>query len=605
MHIAFLSPSLPWSFGPYAQQLALVAAALGDMGHELSWISMLARLRNETYGEAVLKTLLEAPGADEPPHPLEGMPVVYTGTGVAQCGVDVSAMYTSTLNAMLRRLHAEVMISLMDHNRIFVDAPISVPSLAWFPDHYEELDMHHRHAFSAYSVVVALSPSSAAKVRRTMPWKRVEWIPHVVELPERLVHSRRPTREQLRASFGLPAESFVAFVAFGNYDQHNRKSVDVSLLAFGKLLRVAPDAKLLIHAVSADAVFNGTTAAKASPGLDLLALLKMAALPHDAVVLSTARVPYFRVLEMMSVADVLLQPSKTEGFGMPVLEAQLLGVPVITTAFAAMADYTIYGTAVPSVQPYYYPMGWAATPSLDGVSTALVQTYRGHTEGSRAAAQAYVGEHMSLEAVATRFNDVILTSIARKPRHKRLAHEIARLALPTAVRQAQGAHHPIAKIKRPWVLLFAKEGSDTVDEAAIAHAIRQATAAAADATAQSDADAQVDTDGVDTRCTTVTPPGTQVAEACGSASKSATVSADADAVLFLALDPRTQQPLPPTRRSPLLVRTAWLRATLQDAANKPPGAIGRALDDLADATMRGEKGTFKIVAAVPKLAGGC
>lgn len=36
-------------------------------------------------------------------------------------------------------------------------------------------------------------------------------------------------------------------------------------------------------------------------------------------------------VELMRLADVLLHPSKTEGFGMPLLEAQSLGTPIVTT----------------------------------------------------------------------------------------------------------------------------------------------------------------------------------------------------------------------------------------------------------------------------------
>ena len=36
---------------------------------------------------------------------------------------------------------------------------------------------------------------------------------------------------------------------------------------------------------------------------------------------------------------------------MPVLEAQLLGTPAITTRFGAMADFTLYGVSVPPLQP--------------------------------------------------------------------------------------------------------------------------------------------------------------------------------------------------------------------------------------------------------------
>ena len=35
---------------------------------------------------------------------------------------------------------------------------------------------------------------------------------------------------------------------------------------------------------------------------------------------------------------------------MPVLEAQLLGTPAITTRFGAMADFTLYGVSVPPLQ---------------------------------------------------------------------------------------------------------------------------------------------------------------------------------------------------------------------------------------------------------------
>ncbi len=37
---------------------------------------------------------------------------------------------------------------------------------------------------------------------------------------------------------------------------------------------------------------------------------------------------------------------------MPVLEAQLLGTPAITTRFGAMADFTLYGVSVPPLQPH-------------------------------------------------------------------------------------------------------------------------------------------------------------------------------------------------------------------------------------------------------------
>ena len=50
-----------------------------------------------------------------------------------------------------------------------------------------------------------------------------------------------------------------------------------------------------------------------------------------------------RSTQVVALADVLLHPSRSEGFGMLVLEAQHVGVPVITTRRGAMKDYTMHG----------------------------------------------------------------------------------------------------------------------------------------------------------------------------------------------------------------------------------------------------------------------
>ena len=65
------------------------------------------------------------------------------------------------------------------------------------------------------------------------------------------------------------------------------------------------------------------------------------ACPHDAVnePFSIARVSD----HAHELVDVLLHPSRSEGFGMLVLEAQHIGVPVITTRRGAMKDYTMHG----------------------------------------------------------------------------------------------------------------------------------------------------------------------------------------------------------------------------------------------------------------------
>ena len=65
------------------------------------------------------------------------------------------------------------------------------------------------------------------------------------------------------------------------------------------------------------------------------------------VVLDTRERGHDEAVAILSEVDVLLHPSKTEGFGMPVLEMQAVGVPVITTKHGAMSDFNFNGIAVP------------------------------------------------------------------------------------------------------------------------------------------------------------------------------------------------------------------------------------------------------------------
>lgn len=226
MRVAFLSPALPWSYGPYAQQLGLVAAGLARRGsHEIVWISMLSRMKNMTYSEEILQRGLEAVPPGEGGNPLKGVAVTYVGTGAAQCGGD--GFYTGTLNALLAQHRVDALFSLMDHTRIFVDTPIRVPSFAWFPDHYVDLDLHHRHIFHAYRGVIALSPHSASKVRRVFPHKRVAWVPHIVSVDAPL-----RSRAEVRRRYGLSNETFLVFMAFGNYQHNGRKAIDTAMHAF-------------------------------------------------------------------------------------------------------------------------------------------------------------------------------------------------------------------------------------------------------------------------------------------------------------------------------------------------------------------------------------
>jgi len=61
-------------------------------------------------------------------------------------------------------------------------------------------------------------------------------------------------------------------------------------------------------------------------------------------------IPYKEVIELYRKCDVLCFPSLYEGFGMPIIEAQALGVPVITSDIGAMKE--VAGDSACLVNPY-------------------------------------------------------------------------------------------------------------------------------------------------------------------------------------------------------------------------------------------------------------
>lgn len=77
---------------------------------------------------------------------------------------------------------------------------------------------------------------------------------------------------------------------------------------------------------------------------------------------------------MYNAADVFLGPSRGEGFGIPIIEAQACGAPVIVTNFSSMPELVRWGVAVePARLDWTYQDSWQAVPDVPGITTAMLQ----------------------------------------------------------------------------------------------------------------------------------------------------------------------------------------------------------------------------------------
>ena len=162
----------------------------------------------------------------------------------------------------------------------------------------------------------------------------------------------------------------------------SRKGFEETLLAFRSVLPELPERSYLyIHADHTKTVQGG----------DLAALVKAMGLqdhvrfPNRYKLWIGGYDPGYMAL-MYNNADVFLSPSKGEGFGIPIIEAQACGAPVIVTDFTSMPELVRWGIAVEPQNPQFtYMDSFQAVPSVPAIAKAIVdlwQDRRGMTAGA-------------------------------------------------------------------------------------------------------------------------------------------------------------------------------------------------------------------------------
>ena len=80
--------------------------------------------------------------------------------------------------------------------------------------------------------------------------------------------------------------------------------------------------------------------------------------------------------QIYSTLDVMMLLTRGEGFGLPVVEAQSCGTPVIVTDFTATSDLVGSGWQIPITGKRWTPLNsWWAEPDVDAAVAALEEAY--------------------------------------------------------------------------------------------------------------------------------------------------------------------------------------------------------------------------------------
>jgi len=174
-------------------------------------------------------------------------------------------------------------------------------------------------------------------------------------------------RGAARDLLGLPHDVFIAGIDAANIGP--RKGWGEQLAAFAAFRdRHAKSALLLIH-----------SAKKHPEGIDLGHLVDGLGLDGAVKFGSHTNMTPAQMLTWYRSLDVLMQGSYGEGFGIPILQAQACGIPVIGTDCSAISEKIPHGTGwLVKGQRWWNPhhQAWWTIPSVSGLTAALAKAHR-------------------------------------------------------------------------------------------------------------------------------------------------------------------------------------------------------------------------------------
>lgn len=213
------------------------------------------------------------------------------------------------------------------------------------------------------------------------------YIPHGVETEVyKILTDRERVNQYKREMTGIDDAHLTVMVA-ANKGFPDRKAFQVQVRAWAEFAKTRPKARLYLH----------TEPTTQYGGIDFAALIASLGLQGKVLFPDRYRnylgYPPEYLSLLYNMADVFLGASMSEGFGIPLIEAQACGTPVITTDFSAMPELVRWGTAVKPLDKVWTPMNsWQAWPDHNGITAALEHYYTMWMDTARGTDAAWVNE---------------------------------------------------------------------------------------------------------------------------------------------------------------------------------------------------------------------
>jgi len=335
----------PWITTGYGQQTGIWLPRIAALGHEITVSG---------------------------PFSFAGSPMGWNGFTVLPGSQDPFG--NDILSGHYNYVNADLLITLCD---VFMLDPASVSGLNvahWLP-----VDCDPMGAMDAERARI-LSPNLIAMSefgQRMMQDKGFDpmYVPHGIDMQE---FKPPVNRVKLREDMGLGEDLFLIGMNASNKDGP-RKGIMEQIEAFALFHERRPDSRMLVHSI-----------AQPKGGLDIramaegLGIMDSIMLP-DQYILACGLMSRQQLASWYGALDLVTNCAYGEGFGLPVIEAQACGTPVVVTDWSSMPELCGSGWKVTGEK--YWVQGhnshWMR-PSVARIADAYSEAYDRRKDGRMA-----------------------------------------------------------------------------------------------------------------------------------------------------------------------------------------------------------------------------
>lgn len=335
----------PWAGSGYGTQTAILARRLPELGHEVVVSAM---------------------------NGLDSRPLDFDGTLVLPSGM--RAYSNDVLAPHARRVFGDgpgLILALYDAWAIDPAPLRQFATAMWTPIQSHPVPPADLNFFAA-SGAQPIAMSRYGERELLAAGLQPVYVPHAVD-----TSVFRPLSADERAlardMLEVPQDAFVIAIVAANKDKTPpRKGWGEQLAAFARFRERHPDARLLVHSLLDTP--GGVNLMKLVYDLDIADAVQFT----DQYAQVTGLYRPEDVAAVMGCADVLSNCSWGEGFGLPVLEAQACGTPVVVTDGSAGTELCGSGWLV-ETQPYWHPYAesWWHAPIITSITRAWEKAYSG------------------------------------------------------------------------------------------------------------------------------------------------------------------------------------------------------------------------------------